>query len=139
MSGNRSSLRRGGVGREFDERNHRVPGVLQKSRIAAQLFDRAWRLEARRAIRIDPVFSSKCQHISGLLQGFVESVAAGDYAGKIGKRYAVQPSDSLWTNATYCGTAVSYTRSTKLSTTFFSPAFSNAIVSLLPSIFTTLP
>ena len=32
-----------------------------------------------------------------------------------------------------------YTRSTKLSTTFFSPAFSNAIVSLLPSIFTTLP
>ncbi len=34
---------------------------------------------------------------------------------------------------------VIYTRSTKLSTTFFSPAFSNAIVSLLPSIFTTLP
>jgi len=32
-----------------------------------------------------------------------------------------------------------YTRSTKLSTTFFSPAFSNAMVSLLPSIFTTLP
>jgi hypothetical protein len=33
----------------------------------------------------------------------------------------------------------SYTRSTKLSTTFFSPAFSNAMVSLLPSIFTTWP
>ncbi len=32
-----------------------------------------------------------------------------------------------------------YTRSTKLSTTFFSPAFSKAMVSLLPSIFTTLP
>ena len=32
-----------------------------------------------------------------------------------------------------------YARSTKLSTTFFSPAFSKAMVSLLPSIFTTLP
>ena len=32
-----------------------------------------------------------------------------------------------------------HARSTKLSTTFFSPAFSNAIVSLLPSTFTTRP
>ena len=32
-----------------------------------------------------------------------------------------------------------YARSTKLSTTFFSPAFSNAMVSFLPSIFTTWP
>jgi hypothetical protein len=32
-----------------------------------------------------------------------------------------------------------HARCTKLSTTFFSPAFSNAMVSLLPSIFTTWP
>jgi hypothetical protein len=32
-----------------------------------------------------------------------------------------------------------HTCSTKLSTTFFSPAFSKAMVSLLPSIFTTWP
>ena len=37
------------------------------------------------------------------------------------------------------GDRVCHTRSTKLSTTFFSPAFSKAMVSLLPSIFTTLP
>src|SRR5579872_2602919 len=35
--------------------------------------------------------------------------------------------------------ARTHARSTKLSTTFFSPAFSKAIVSLLPSIFTTWP
>src|SRR5260370_39791931 len=35
--------------------------------------------------------------------------------------------------------ALCHTRSTKLSTTFFSPAFPKAMVSLLPSILTTWP
>jgi hypothetical protein len=45
----------------------------------------------------------------------------------------------FWAFALMVHGRVFYTRSTKLSTTFFSPAFSNAMVSLLPSIFTTWP
>ena len=54
-----ASLRRGGVSGKFDERDHRVLGIFQKFRIAAQLLDGAWRLEAGRTVRIDPVFSRK--------------------------------------------------------------------------------
>src|SRR5690606_25701759 len=104
---------------------------------AGQLLDATRRRQAVRAVRIAPVLGRVFERLLGFRDGFIEGVTGGDDAGKIGKR-DVEGAAGILLNERDIDRH-SQTRSTKLSTTFFSPAFSNTMVSLLPSILVTLP
>lgn len=135
--GEQSSLRGLSEGRPFDQDGRVLPEIVGKIRIGLELVQRPRR--GKLAAARGQLLRIECEDLGRILQGLVDVVAALDAAGQVRKPKAHGVRVCVLDDGNVLSHTGSHARCTKLSTTFFSPALSKAMVSLLPSILVTRP